>query len=84
MAKGAFGQRLSHTPVVAAYWFVSARGEFRRAEVALDHAEIRLDDVLRVIVDGIEHGVFLVQPRTARRVATSLAHLRRPRHPWHA
>ena len=56
-AKGAFGN--DDTPVIAAYWFVSTRGDFRWAEVALDDVtQTRFDDVLRVIVDGIEHGVF--------------------------
>ena len=56
-ARSAFGNE--HTPVTAAYWFVSTRGQFRWAEVALDEAtRARFDEVLRVIVDGIEHGVF--------------------------
>ena len=57
-AKRAFGNEA--TPVVAAYWFVSSRGEFRWAEVALDEAtRLRFDEVLRTIVDGIEQGVFV-------------------------
>ncbi len=56
-ARHAFGT--PDTRVVAAYWFISTRGEFRWAEVALDeHTRARLDEVLRTIVDGIEHGVF--------------------------
>ena len=43
----------------AAYWFVSTRGEFKWAELALtDAVEARVDVVLRAIVDGIERGVF--------------------------
>ena len=38
---------------------MSTRGDFRRTEVALDDVtQTRFDDVFRVIVDGIEHGVF--------------------------
>jgi RecB family exonuclease len=56
-ARRAFGG--DTTPVVAAYWFISARGDFRWAEVALDdHTRERLDEVLRTIIDGIEAGVF--------------------------
>jgi len=56
-ARAAFGNHASR--VVAAYWFISTRGDFRWAEVALDeHTQERLDHVLRTIVDGIEHGVF--------------------------
>ena len=56
------------TPVGAAYWFVSTRGQFRWAELALDDADVdaRFDDVLRAIVDGIEHGVFPCRARSAR------------------
>ncbi len=53
--------RIRHlqTEVGAAYWFVSARGEFKWAELELtDAVEARVDVVLRAIVDGIEHGVF--------------------------
>ena len=50
---------LRQAQVGAAYWFVSARGEFKWAELELtDAVEARVDVVLRAIVDGIEHGVF--------------------------
>ena len=56
-ARSAFGN--DDTPVVAAYWFVSTRG---RVPVGGGRArrshQARFDEVLRVIVDGIEHGVF--------------------------
>jgi RecB family exonuclease len=47
------------TVVVAAYWYISSRGEFRWAEVTLDdRTQARFDEVLRAIADGIERGVF--------------------------
>jgi hypothetical protein len=56
-ARAAFGA--PDTRVVAAYWYISTRGEFRWAEVTLDEAtRTRFDEVLRTIVDGIEQGVF--------------------------
>ena len=56
-ARTAFGTPGSR--VVAAYWFISSRGEFRWAEVALDeHTRDRFGEVLRTIVEGIERGVF--------------------------
>jgi hypothetical protein len=56
-ARTAFGTADSR--VVAAYWFISTRGEFRWAEVALDeHTRERFGEVLRTIVEGIERGVF--------------------------
>jgi RecB family exonuclease len=56
-ARAAFGDPTSR--VVAAYWFISTRGDFRWAEVLLDeHTQARFDEVLRTIVDGIERGVF--------------------------
>jgi RecB family exonuclease len=56
-ARAAFGGPDTH--VVAAYWYVSTRGNFRWAWVALDeHTRERVDEVLRTIVDGIERGVF--------------------------
>jgi RecB family exonuclease len=56
-ARAAFGTASS--PVVAAYWFISTRGDFRWAEVLLDaRTQERFDEVLRAIVDGVEQGVF--------------------------
>jgi hypothetical protein len=56
-ARSAFGTATSR--VVAAYWFISTRGDFRWAEVLLDEAtRDRFDEVLRTVVDGIERGVF--------------------------
>ncbi|HEY7104927.1 MAG TPA: PD-(D/E)XK nuclease family protein [Acidimicrobiia bacterium] len=56
-ARAAFGGPDTH--VVAAYWYISTRGDFRWAWVALDeHTRARVDEVLRTIVDGIEQGVF--------------------------
>ncbi len=82
-ARAAFGT--ASTPVVAAYWFVSTRGDFRWAEVLLDaRTQERFDEVLRTIVDGIEHGVFPCRARPARLVAAPVAQLRRPRRTRHA
>jgi RecB family exonuclease len=56
-ARAAFGG--PDTRVVAAYWYVSTRWDFRWAWVALDEqTRERVDEVLRTIVDGIEQGVF--------------------------
>jgi RecB family exonuclease len=56
-ARAAFGD--PDTSVVAAYWYISTRGNFGWAWVALDgRTRVRVDEVLRTIVDGIEHGVF--------------------------
>jgi RecB family exonuclease len=56
-ARSAFAE--PDTPVGAAYWFVSTRGEFRWAELELTAAvRARMDEVLRTITDGIERGVF--------------------------
>jgi ATP-dependent helicase/nuclease subunit B len=47
------------TPVEAAYWFVSARGDFKKIALPLTKTVAqRIDVVLREIVDGIERGVF--------------------------
>jgi RecB family exonuclease len=56
-ARASFGTPT--TPVGAAYWYVSTRGQFRWAELRLDPAvDARVDDVLRAIADGIDAGVF--------------------------
>jgi ATP-dependent helicase/nuclease subunit B len=56
-ARATFGD--TTTPVGAAYWFISTRGDFKWAELELTAGvEARVDEVLRAIVDGIEHGVF--------------------------
>jgi RecB family exonuclease len=47
------------TPVEAAYWFVSARGQFKKIGLPLTRVVAdRIDAVLRTIVDNIERGVF--------------------------
>jgi hypothetical protein len=47
------------TPVEAAYWFVSARGQFKKIGLPLTRVVAdRIDTVLRTIVDNIERGVF--------------------------
>ena len=56
-ARASFGD--PDTAVGAAYWFVSTRGQFRWAELVLSpEVDARVDEVLRVIVDGIDAGVF--------------------------
>jgi hypothetical protein len=55
-ARRAYGD--DATPVEAAYWFVTSRGGFKRAAVALDDVADRFDEVVRTIVDGIESGAF--------------------------
>ena len=56
-ARASFGD--ADTPVGAAYWYVSTRGQFRWAELVLTpEVDARVDDVLRAIADGIDAGVF--------------------------
>jgi hypothetical protein len=56
-ARASFGAET--TPVGASYWYVSTKGGFRWAELALTPAvDQRVDEVLRVIVDGIDAGAF--------------------------
>ena len=57
-ARSAFGN--DDTPVVAAYWFVSTRAATSAGQRlrSTKPPKTRFDEVLRVIVDGIEHGVF--------------------------
>jgi RecB family exonuclease len=56
-ARASFGA--PDTPVGAAYWYVSTRGQFRWAELELDPTvDARVDVVLRAIADGIDAGVF--------------------------
>jgi hypothetical protein len=56
-ARAAFGT--PDTPVGAAYWYVSTRGQFRWAELVLTpEVDERVDTVLRTIADGIDGGVF--------------------------
>jgi hypothetical protein len=56
-ARASFGT--PDTPVGAAYWYVSTRGQFRWAELELDpEVDARVDVVLRAIADGIDAGVF--------------------------
>ncbi len=55
--------RLGDVPVRAAYWFVSERGEFKRLEYDLDNqVQGRFRDVVTVLVDGIEAGLFPARP----------------------
>jgi hypothetical protein len=56
-ARASFGT--PDTPVGAAYWYVSTRGQFRWAELVLTpDVDARVDTVLRAIADGIDGGVF--------------------------
>ncbi len=50
-------------PTLAAYWFVSERSRFAWVGYHVDRAvQARIEDVLAVIVDGIERGVFCARP----------------------
>ena len=54
--------------IQAAYWFVSARGEFRRKEFALNsETQGRFSEVVGQIVGGIRQGVFPANPGPAGR-----------------
>jgi hypothetical protein len=56
-ARATFGR--PDTPVGAAYWYVSTRGQFRWAELVLTpDVDQRVDAVLRAIADGIDAGAF--------------------------
>jgi hypothetical protein len=56
-ARARFGD--ASTDVEAAYWFVSAKGEWRWLALPLtDAVDERIDTVLTTVVDGIERGVF--------------------------
>jgi hypothetical protein len=56
-ARASFGG--ADTPVGAAYWYVSTRGQFRWAELVLTpEVDARVDEVLRAVADGIDAGVF--------------------------
>jgi RecB family exonuclease len=56
-ARAAFGT--PSTPVGAAYWYVSTRGQFRWAELVLSpEVDVRVDEVLRAIASGIDRGIF--------------------------
>ena len=56
-ARASFGN--PDTPVGAAYWYVSTRGQFRWAELVLTpRVDARVDEVLRAVADGIDAGVF--------------------------
>jgi RecB family exonuclease len=60
-ARASFGT--DGSPVGAAYWFVTARGDFRWAELELtDDVSARVDEALRTVADGIAGGVFPCRP----------------------
>jgi RecB family exonuclease len=51
-------------PVEAAYWFVGRGNNRRIGYVVDDTIDARFDEVLRLIVDGIEAGCFVANPPT--------------------
>jgi len=63
----ALASRSSHgsveTPVHAAYWFISSKGEFRWIGYDVDDRVMaRFDEVLTTIINGISAGVFPARP----------------------
>jgi hypothetical protein len=49
--------------VHVAYWFVSEKGNFRQIRYALDSAAMeRFSEVVTVLVDGVEQGLFPARP----------------------
>ena len=55
--------RLGNVPVHVAYWFVSEKGNFRQIRYALDSAAMeRFSEVVTVLVDGVEQGLFPARP----------------------
>jgi RecB family exonuclease len=70
-------QLLGAETVEAAYWFVSARGQFVYDPLALDaETEVRFGEVVGEIVDGIDHGRFPAVPGEASTFFGSSAHCR--------
>ncbi len=64
-ARGAFAPS---QPVRALYWFVSGRVGFRQVPVELSDAHLqRFDEVVTVLVDGIEAGHFPARPGSDER-----------------
>jgi ATP-dependent helicase/nuclease subunit B len=59
----AAASRFGDGPVASAYWFVSQRGNFDRVSYPLDpQGRARFEEVLGVMVDGIESGSFPPHP----------------------
>jgi RecB family exonuclease len=55
--------RFGDVPVKSAYWFVSERGRFEQRGYDLDAGvRQRLDEVVRVLVSGIDQGLFPARP----------------------
>jgi hypothetical protein len=55
--------RIGDGPVRAAYWFVSAKGNFTPAAYELDQPVLdRFGEVVSVLVDGIDTGMFPARP----------------------
>jgi ATP-dependent helicase/nuclease subunit B len=55
--------RLGDVPVRVAYWFVSEKGNFKQICYDLDPAALqRFSDVVTVLVDGVEAGLFPARP----------------------
>ena len=55
--------RLGDVPVHVAYWFVSEKGNFRQISYVLDSGAVeRFSEVVTVLVDGVELGLFPARP----------------------
>ncbi|HEY6623880.1 MAG TPA: PD-(D/E)XK nuclease family protein [Acidimicrobiales bacterium] len=55
--------RLGDVPVQVAYWFVSEKGNFRQISYVLDGGAVeRFSEVVTVLVDGVELGLFPARP----------------------
>ena len=55
--------RLGDVPVRVAYWFVSEKGNFKQISYVLDSGALdRFSEVVTVLVDGVERGLFPARP----------------------
>jgi ATP-dependent helicase/DNAse subunit B len=55
--------RLGDVPIHVAYWFISEKGNFRQIRYVLDPVALeRFSEVVTVLVDGVEGGLFPARP----------------------
>jgi hypothetical protein len=55
--------RLGDVPIRVAYWFISEKGGFKQICYELDPPALqRFSDVVTVLVDGVEEGLFPARP----------------------
>ena len=60
--------RLGDVPVRVAYWFVSEKGNFKQISYVLDPGALeRFSEVVTVLVDGVERGLFPARPGEGNR-----------------